>query len=109
MNLVDMDTAKLHLRVDGDEEDTLIALMLEASEHSCLTYLNRGVYADADALDASADKDGIVTNQAIHAAILLLLGHLYTNREDVVVGVPANKLPQGSRWLLNPYRFLPGV
>lgn len=45
----------------------------------------------------------------ILAAIKLTLGHLYENREEVVVGVSANILPKASESLLYPYRILGGV
>lgn len=54
-------------------------------------------------------RDGIVINDAIKAAILLIFGSLYSNREDVVVGVSVADLPQGSRHLLQPYRVGMGV
>jgi uncharacterized phiE125 gp8 family phage protein len=42
---------------------------------------------------------------AIKAAILLMVGHFYENREDVVVGRQVNDMPKGSRYLLDPYRL----
>ena len=54
----------------------------------------------------------IVLTPAIQAACLLILGHLYTNREDVLAGagtMTAVALPQGSRFLLAPYRVQMGV
>jgi len=42
---------------------------------------------------------------SIKAAMLLIIGHLYENREDVVVGRQVNELPKGSQYLLNPYRL----
>ena len=42
--------------------------------------------------------------EAVRAAILLTLGHLYEHREDVVVGPSANELPRGAEALLFPYR-----
>jgi hypothetical protein len=48
--------------------------------------------------------DGMVVNEAIKAAVLLIVGSLYTQREDVVVGVSVAKLPNGAEWLLAPYR-----
>lgn len=41
---------------------------------------------------------------AIRSAILLLLGHLYEHREDVVIGTIATELPRGAKALLDPYR-----
>ena len=48
--------------------------------------------------------DGMVVNEAIKAAVLLIVGSLYAHREDVVVGVSVAQLPNGAEWLLAPYR-----
>jgi hypothetical protein len=48
--------------------------------------------------------NGIVVNPSIVSAVLLLLGHLFENREDVVAGVSVAELPLGARALLRPYR-----
>ena len=111
--LLDLATAKLHLRVDGNAEDTLITLYLQAAQDSAEQFLNRTVYADQDALDAALlideDDDGIVVNASIEAAVLLITGHLYLSREDVAVGVSVAQLPSGSERLLMPYRINMGV
>ena len=60
-------------------------------------------FADARAAVEMVAR-GIVINDAIQAACLLALGHLYANREDVVAGVSLTELPMNSRWLLSPYR-----
>lgn len=41
---------------------------------------------------------------AIKQAMLLMIGHWYENREDVVVGVSAAELPMASQYLLSPYK-----
>ena len=48
--------------------------------------------------------DGMVVNEAIKAAVLLIVGSLYTQREDAVVGVSVEQLPNGAEWLLAPYK-----
>lgn len=48
--------------------------------------------------------DGMVVNEAIKAAVLLIVGHLFANREDVVAGVSVSQLPNGAEWLLQPYK-----
>lgn len=54
--------------------------------------------------DAPADVlDDIIAGMKLH------LGHLYENREDVVVGVSVSELPKASESLLYPYRILGGV
>lgn len=55
------------------------------------------------------DDFGIVINKAIEAACLLKLGHLFANREEVVVGSTAVELPLASKSLLMPYRIRMGV
>lgn len=55
---------------------------------------------------------GIALTPTIQSACLLILGHLYTNREDVVSGSGtdgAMELPMGSKYLLAPYRVQMGV
>ena len=47
---------------------------------------------------------GIVVNDTIRAAVLLIVGHLFVNREDVVAGVSVAQLPNGAEWLLAPYK-----
>jgi len=42
---------------------------------------------------------------ALKAAMLLIIGHLYENREDVIVGRISNDMPKGSEYLMNPYRL----
>ena len=60
-------------------------------------------FANARA-DTGRTLNGIVVNPSIVTAVLLTLGHLFANREDVVVGLTATDLPLGARALLRPYR-----
>ena len=41
----------------------------------------------------------------IKQAILLLVGSMYNNRENEVIGVSVNEVPINVRWLLNAYRL----
>lgn len=152
--LTTLENAKLHLRVDGTDEDALIGLYINAAEQSAVSLLDRGVYVDGtalgaakaaapgglesasaaydaaieaaqamtdDALQAAATQaaedaylraqvayrqtmDGMVVNDAIKSSVLLIVGHLYAHREDVVAGVSVAKLPNGAEWLLAPYK-----
>ena len=154
MSFVTLAEAKLHLRVDGNDEDALIGLYINAAEQAAIKALDRGVYADNTALQAAMTAapaaltaataakesaitaaqamtdaneqaaalqaaemaymraqvahrqtfDGIVANDQIKAAVLLTVGHLYANREDVVVGVSVSALPAGVDCLLQPFK-----
>lgn len=109
MSLVDLTVARKHCRAD-EIDDELIAVYLDAAEQAATDYLNRRVYASKQALEDADDDTGIVLNGVITAAILLTCGHLYANREDVVVGaMAAVQIPGGARDLLRPHRLVPGL
>lgn len=64
----------------------------------------------AEAYDqADAIAYGMVLNPSIQAACLLKLGHLFANREEVVIGTIATELPIASQHLLISYRIRVGV
>lgn len=95
---------RAHLHIDAGED---VSLYVSAAEEAAGQYLNRAIYADVTA--QGADLVGIVVNDAIRAAILLTIGHLYANRESVVTGTIATELPMTTRYLLDPYRAGMGV
>jgi hypothetical protein len=115
-DLVTTEIALAHLREDAGVADDLIAIYLQAAETAAANYCNRQFFATAEDMAAAvlagtAGDDPIVVNDAIVAAILLILGKLYSNREDVVTGTgrTVQKLPDGSQYLLQPYRVAMGV
>jgi hypothetical protein len=65
------------------------------------------VYREAQAA-AGEIYAGIVINPQIEAAILLTLGHLFENRQDVQQGA-IQQLPIGAQQLLFPFRVGLGV
>lgn len=99
MSIVTLAEAKLHLRVDGADEDALIQTYLDAAEAAAAQYLNRALYAS----DVGADTTGLVITKDVKVAVLLQVGAFYADREDLV------EMPTGSRVLLNPYRIEMGV
>lgn len=114
MAIISNDLVKKHLRVDADDEDDLIVLYLAAAIGAAQDFLNRQVYESVEALTAAvlsgtAGDDPMIINDQIKAAVLLTVGHLYANREEVVVGTITAELPKGSRSLLQPYRVDIGI
>lgn len=113
MRLVTIEEARQHCRVDSDD-DQMLTLYGRAAEDAAQEFLNRRVYKDEDALAVAvlagtAGCDPIVVNDAIRAAVLLTLGHLYANRENVIVGSAVSEMKEGTRSLLWPYRVGLGV
>lgn len=109
---VELDIAKQHLRVTHSEEDGVIALYLQAAQSHAAQHLNRNIYDDEAALLAgilAGDLTGIVSNGAIDAAVLLICGTLYSNREQEATGTISTELKFGAHQLLQPYRIGLGV
>lgn len=113
MALVPLELARSHVKADGDDDDVLQAY-LDAAEQFAQDYLNRRVFATQDELDAAvadgkAGDNPMVTNAAVNAGILLMCGHFYMNRQEVVTGVTAAQVPMGAERVLRPHRVIPGL
>ena len=78
MSLIDIDRAKLHLRVDVDDEDALISAQLVAAERLSMAWIRRNVYADQSALDAAiqAAPASLSAATAAYEAALALANQL---------------------------------
>ena len=82
---------KLHLRVDHDDEDALIAALMATATAACADYLNM-----------PAEDLVVAVPAPIRAAALLLVGTLYEQRESQGER-PYNRNPT-FEMLLAPYR-----
>ena len=96
---IDLFAAKSHLRVYGDGEDELIELWICAAYRAVEGKIFRKVY---DAAVPAEDVTGVLAEDDINAAAMLILGHLYANREAVTDGARV-EVPMGAEWLLTPY------
>ena len=113
MAFVSLSQAMAHCRAESEDSE-MMSLYLSAAKQTAVDYMNRSVYDDQAAMEMAvtegiAGENPMIVNDAINAAILLIVGHLYANREDVIVGVAAYQLPGGAKSILNPYRIIPGV
>ncbi|WP_369326741.1 head-tail connector protein [Alcaligenes nematophilus] len=109
--LIDDDLAREHLRVEKGEP---IDVYIRAAELWAIEYMNRNIYVDQEALDTAVEKGEagehpIVITDLMRVGILALAGHLYENRESVVVGVSVSEVPMSTASLLFPYRKGLGV
>lgn len=91
--LVTLDQAKQHLRVDHDDDDTLIQLYMNAAHGRALEYCNRCDWPAAERARA-----------AFLAAVLLIIGDLYASRDSG--GAGAVKIHPAAAALIDPYRLL---
>ena len=113
MQLVDIGEVRAHCNVAGAWDDVILKTYADAAEQYVQDFLNRRVFADVDSmaaavLDGTAGCDPMVVNPAIRAAVLLMAGHLYRNRE-AVTAENAKELPLGVTQLLWPHRCGLGV
>lgn len=95
-------------RADYDAALTAAAL-IEHAEDRERAIVRAGLDYSAAVSGVERIADGMVITPAITAACLLICGHLFANREDVVVGVTVAQLPMGSEALLLSYRANMGV
>jgi len=104
MSLISLPTFKQHVRVEEGETDEDLALQayLDGAEGVIAAHLCRPLLA-ADATPAP-DTFELPLPAAVTAAILLMAGHLYANREAVVTGTISTALPLSVQFLLAPYR-----
>lgn len=86
--LFSLDEAKQHLRVDFDDDDTLIETYADAAVSRVLQYCNIAMVPEGDAPFA-----------AFKVSALITLGALYENRDD-------GALPRAASLLVDPYRWL---
>lgn len=88
--MVTLATVRAHLRIEHPDEDDLLQAYLDAA-HGHLEAI--GVDMTVDPLPAS-----------VAAAVLLLTGHLYENREATFVGTGIVPVPFGVEMLVAPFR-----
>lgn len=100
--LTDFDLALTELSAARDTLNTLITD--NDDELMVGIYNDRYIRQRANALFRI---NGLVIDNTITAAVLMLLGHLYRNRQEVVVGqVNALHVPIGARRILEPYLWI---
>lgn len=113
-DLILLETALGHERADAGIDDADAQLKLNAATLYATEYLNRNVYANeedmADAVLAGTAGDSpMLVNDLIRAAILLIFGDLYQQRENTVIAATVESLPLGAKQLLQPFRTGLGV
>lgn len=100
---VSLETAKNHLEVDHDEDDTLILLYVDAAEGRVENFIGRELRCFVEPCSGSEVESGGDLPAPLQAAILLYVGDLYENREAQAAGVSIVKNPAAES-LAWPYR-----
>lgn len=96
---------KTHLRVDHNDEDALIAGYAQASVDFVENYCDGTLVTELTPPPENAEPlREVLFSPGIWQAMLLLIGHYYSNRESVVTGTIATELPLGVEALLYRHR-----
>ncbi|MFT0866041.1 head-tail connector protein [Pseudomonas sp. CAM1A] len=103
--MIDLDTVKSHLRVDGDEEDALIQAYTDAAFSTFEQWTNRKLIAEGEPLPDPIGN-ALAFRKSIQQGALLLIGHWYASRETVVTGTIATELPMATKALWGPHRWV---
>ena len=88
-DLLPIELIRKHLRLDFEDEDDLIALYAESALAWALWFCDNPTLVEVDDFPAS-----------FKAALLLLIGHSYANREAVVIGTITAEVPMAVESLL---------
>lgn len=99
--MISLIEAKLHLRVDFNDDDELIKLYIGAATEQIERHIQRKIITDEE---VRTSADDVVNNSALKAAALLFIGNLYENREATTD--KPNELPLGYWSLIQPYRVM---
>lgn len=103
--MIDPVMVKAHLRVRHALEDAYINGLVAAAAQAFNDQTNRTLIEPTEPLPDPVGN-ALHPTKAIQQGMLLLVGHWYVNREDVVIGTIATALPRATDFLWRPYRWV---
>jgi uncharacterized phage protein (predicted DNA packaging) len=105
--MLDLSLVKDHCRIDPDvdEDDQLLKTYVSAAARYVENYTRRHLYKSADDDGYADDCDRLLLTEEVQAAMLLLVGHWYENREATVTGQATSKVPLAVDSLLQPHKI----
>lgn len=105
--MLGIDTVKQHCRVEADftDDDGLLGIYTGAASRYVETWTRRTLFETESSPGYADAEDPILMGDDVKAAMLLLIGHWYENRESVAIGDTAVAIPFAVEALLQPYRI----
>lgn len=105
--MIELSTVKEHCRIEPDftDDDNLLGIYSGAAGRYVQKWTRRTLYQLNTDPGYDTDENRLLLGDDIRAAMLLLIGHWYANRETVGVGVSATEVPFAVEALLQPYRI----
>lgn len=104
--MLELSIIKEHCRIDDGytADDSLLGIYEGAALRYVETWTRRKLYETDASTGFTEDEAPLLLGDDIRAAMLLLIGHWYSNRESVVTGITAATVPFAVESLLQPYR-----
>ncbi|WP_145482770.1 MULTISPECIES: head-tail connector protein [Yersinia] len=104
--MLELDQVKHHCNIEPEftEDDDWLEARIKASKRFVENYTRRMLFDQASD-EGYSEEDGLLYGEDIETAMLLLIGHWYTNREATVIGVTSKQLEFTIDSLLQPYRI----
>lgn len=96
MARIELDEIKAHLRIEHSLDDDLLEILAESAEEVAQNYIGKKWGNETTA-------DTVKFTQGIKVGCLMLVGHLYANRE-AVADVQLYEVPFAISALWKPYR-----
>ena len=92
---------KQFLKIQTNDEDTILQAMIDGAVAYCETYLNRPI------LDKNMNTDNTwEVPSSVLIAIYLLVGTWYENRTSVAIGTTTKEIEFSTKAILQPHRFM---
>lgn len=107
MAMIELATVREHCRIDEDDtsEDSLLDIYTGAAKRYVETWTRRKLYETNTDPGFDTDEDRLLVDDDVRTAMLLLIGHWYTNREAVNIGNITSSVPLAVEALLQSYRI----
>ncbi|ABR74601.1 phage gp6-like head-tail connector protein [Actinobacillus succinogenes] len=104
MNIT-IDEIKLQCRIDGDEEDDLLVIYLDAAKATVENYTNRKLY---ETLPDEPPENAQEITSDLKIALLMLVAYMYENRGgwNEAQGASNLGLPPTVKLIIERYRFI---
>ncbi|MEX9802267.1 head-tail connector protein [Proteus terrae] len=106
--MLSLELVKQHCNIDPDftDDDKLLALYTNSAVKFVENYTRRTLYEkEASEGEYQEDADHLLLTDDVSAAMLLLIGQWYENREGVISGRSFSTQPFAVEALLQPYRI----
>lgn len=105
--MIELSTVKEHCRIEPDfvDDDKLLEIYSRAAWRHVEKWTRRTLYTLTTDPGYESDEDRLLFDDDVRAAMLLLIGHWYSNREAVVIGQTPSEVPFAVEALLQPYKI----